>query len=147
MDELTELLVKWNKSYATGIETIDSQHRTLIEMIAAFQRAMFEGRTRDQLPGLLDRLIIYTKYHFQWEEQLLEEKQYPELEKHRKGHRVLTQQIMDFKERLESGKPVAGAPVLLFLKHWFTDHILETDFRYAKYFREKETPPVSSNVP
>jgi len=147
MDELTKLLVKWDKSYETGIETIDNQHRTLIEMIAKFQRGVFEGKTRDQLPSLLDRLITYAKYHFRWEEQMLEENQYPELEKHRKGHRMLTEQIVDFQKRLESGKVVAGAEVLRFLRHWITDHIVETDFRYARYFREKQAPPVPSIVP
>jgi len=143
MDELSKLLIKWDKSYATGIETIDNQHRTLIEMIATFQRAMFEGKTREQLPSLLDRLITYATYHFRWEEQLLEEKQYPDLEKHRKGHEALTAQIQEFKKRLDSGKSVAGASVLLFLRNWFTGHILEVDLRYAKYFQEKEKLPAS----
>ena len=140
-DELTELLVKWDKSYATGIETIDSQHQVLVEMIAKFQRGMLEGKTRDQLPVLLNNLVTYADYHFRWEEQMLEQKQYPELQQHRRGHVVLTEQIRDFKKRYESGKAVAGAAVMLFLRNWFTNHILETDFRYAKYFRENESVP------
>jgi hemerythrin len=146
MDELSKLLVKWDKSYATGIQSIDSQHQVLIGMIAKFQKGMLEGRTREQLPGLLDNLITYAEYHFRWEEQMLEQKQYPELEKHRKGHQVLTDQIRDFERRFEAGKVVAGASVMLFLRHWFTDHILETDFRYAKYFEAEKIVPDSTNV-
>ena len=145
MDELSQLIIKWDRSYATGIETIDSQHKVLIEMIGKFQRGMLEGKSRDQLPGLLDKLIIYADYHFRWEEQMLEQKQYPDLEKHRKGHQVLTEQIRDFKSRFDAGKPIAGASVLLFLRHWFTDHILDTDFRYAKYFQEKRSAPANTS--
>jgi hemerythrin-like metal-binding protein len=141
MDELSRTLVKWDKSYSTGVDTIDRQHQVLFELIAKLQRAMLEAKTKQDLPGILDRLVKYTEYHFAWEEQLLGEQSYPDLEKHSKAHAALKEQVVDFQKKLAAGKLAAVAPVMLFLRHWLSDHIKGQDLHYARYLREKGISP------
>jgi hemerythrin len=137
MDELEHVILKWNESYATHIEDADRQHQVLVDLIGRLQRAMLDARTRVELPSILEQLVAYTRRHFAWEEQLLEQYRYPGLEQQRAQHKALTAQVVDLQRKFEAHQLTVGAPVMSFLRHWLTDHILESDHLYAPFLKEK----------
>jgi len=96
---------------------------------------MAEGTAREILAELLSNLVMYTKYHFAWEEQLLKQHGFPELEAHRAEHRELTRQVLDLRDKLAKNQLKIGAPVLHFLRHWLVDHICAEDKIYGSYLR------------
>ena len=72
-------LIEWDARYSVGIESIDSQHRLLVSMIRHLQEAMLDSRTGEVVAPLFNAMRQYTKFHFEYEEQLLKEHEYPEL--------------------------------------------------------------------
>ena len=125
--------ISWNDTYNTDIEKIDEQHRKLVDIINKLHDARETGKTQEALDGLLSKLIDYTKYHFDYEEALLEDLNYPELAKHKAMHQELIEQIgMMLRSHLDN-KSHVGIALSMFLKAWLLKHILNEDMKALSF--------------
>ena|ERR1700690_4120907 len=124
-------LVTWRPEYSVGIAAIDRQHQALVAMIRELQEAMEEGRGRAFQRTLTERLVAYTDVHFRFEEDLMSEHGYESLAEHVEQHRLLTSQVVEFQKKIHDGGAVSNASLMLFLRTWLTDHIMQHDQKYA----------------
>ncbi len=129
--------VTWLPKYSVNIEAIDSQHQVLVGLIRQLQEAMSEGRGRAFQHGLAERLVDYTKQHFRFEEKLMSERGYELLADHMKQHRVLTDQVCELQQKIQNREAVSNASIMLFLRNWLTDHIMQHDQKYAQAWKGK----------
>lgn len=127
----------WKDHYATGIPSIDSQHRRLVGLINELFLAMKEGKGNDILGKVLNDLAAYTKTHFAHEEKLFAEHRYPKAAVHIREHQGLVQQVADVSKDLAAGKPVLTLRVMNLLKDWLNTHILGSDQAYAPFLRDR----------
>ena len=128
-------LFTWQPEYSVGIDAIDRQHQALVAMIRQLQDAMEEGRGRAFQHTLIERLVAYTKVHFRFEEDLMSERGYELLAEHIEQHRLLTNQVCELQQKTHDGGAVSNASLMLFLRNWLTDHIMQHDQKYARAFR------------
>jgi hemerythrin len=128
-------LVTWLPEYSVNIEAIDKQHQVLVAMIRQLQDAMEEGRGRTFQHTLIGRLVAYTQVHFRFEEELMAEHGYASLAEHIAEHRLLTNQVLDLQQKIHDGGGVSNASLMLFLRRWLTDHIMQYDQAYARAFQ------------
>jgi hemerythrin-like metal-binding protein len=141
--------VSWKPQYSVHIDAIDRQHQGLIALTRQLQEAMWEARGRDFQATLIDRLVAYTNEHLRFEEDMLRERGYEPLAQHAEQHRALTSQVCELQQKVHSGEALSNASVLLFLRNWFTDHIMQQDQKYARALRiaaEAVPPPASPEV-
>jgi len=131
------VLFAWCDDYAMRIPSIDAQHRGLVDMLNSLHNGMLEGTGQEQLGPLLRGLIDYTGSHFEHEEQLFAQYQYPQAERHTQEHRELTQKVLEFKDKLESGQARITVELMIFLKDWLIHHILGSDKAYSKHLIER----------
>jgi hemerythrin len=125
--------ISWNDTYNTDTEKIDEQHRKLVDIINELYDAKETGKAQEALDGILSRLMDYTKYHFDFEEALLDELDYPELVEHKAKHQELIDQIgMILKSHLDNKRHVDTA-LLMFLKHWLVKHIMNEDMKALSF--------------
>lgn len=130
------IICAWNDTYATGIRTIDAQHRTLFDLVNALATAMLGGQGSTLLPQSYRKLVAYTRKHFAEEEALFAKTAYPRTEAHLQEHRALEAQLDTFLDRHESGEAGLSVHTLDFLKSWITRHIMETDMGYREFVRD-----------
>ncbi len=130
-------LIEWNSSYSFDIPSIDDQHRLLVSMIQHLQEAMLEGRTKAVVAPLFGALNRYTKFHFEHEEQLLEQNGYPGFADHREQHAKLIVSLKDLEKKYANGTLNAGAPLMQLMRSWLLDHICTHDRDYAAFLKEK----------
>ncbi|HEX5230257.1 MAG TPA: bacteriohemerythrin [Bryobacteraceae bacterium] len=130
-------VVEWKQEYSVHIPSIDKQHRSLVAIIGHLQTAMLEGRTKQIIAPLFQSMNQYTKFHFEYEEQLLEQNGFPDLAAHRQEHARLVQQLKLLEAKYLNGSLNAGAPLMQFLRNWLLDHICAHDKGYSEYLREK----------
>ncbi|MBZ5610026.1 MAG: bacteriohemerythrin [Acidobacteriia bacterium] len=128
-------LIQWDPVYSVHVPSIDGQHRVLVSKIRELQEAMLEGRGGEVVRPLFAALNKYTKYHFEYEEQLLKKHGYAELEAHHQQHASLIAQLHELESKYAGGQLSAGAPVLQFLRTWLLDHIGEHDKQYSTFLR------------
>ncbi len=133
--------ITWNEKFSVGVAEIDRQHKRLLNMINDLDEAVNSGKRKDAISRILDELIIYTATHFRTEEKYFVQFGYPEGEEHKDEHAVCVKMVnkfvRDFNSESQGGKLAALTDELLsFLGIWWKYHILETDNKYAKFFRE-----------
>jgi hemerythrin len=109
-------IITWADLYSGGGERCDHQHHKLFAIVNDLHDAMSSGRGQMELNNILDQLIDYTQTHFTAEENLMREYHYPDLEKHCQRHKELTQQVLDFKTKYDSGKIGLSIQMTQFLK-------------------------------
>lgn len=126
-------LVRWSSSMSVGDRHIDEQHKILIDTIN--QLASAEVRNdRPLLAMIIDELVNYTVYHFEYEERLIESAGFPDLERHRRAHRGFVKWVEDLREEFtHHRRRQLDDRILGFLRDWLREHILGEDRCYRPY--------------
>lgn len=129
--------MKWNNSFAIGIETIDVQHKKIFEHLLAIENAVAKRDPWHIQRFLLSQLADYMKFHLAVEEALLEIVAYPGRLGHNEAHSGILEQIAEL-ERGMKDNPSADN-LVRFFENWFLKHVLQGDREYVAFIR-KEMP-------
>lgn len=125
--------IQWCKDYSVGHAVLDQQHRSVIQVINQLYDTV-ESK-KEVAESTLQSLVRYTRVHLTFEEKILEKTGYPELEKHKKLHEEMRRWSDTFLPSLTSSDDF-NMEVLQFLRHWWLDHILTQDKKYAPFLDE-----------
>lgn len=125
-----EKSVVWSDALSLGIESIDDDHKILLEQVNKCYQISVGGD--GDLGEILNNLKDYTTVHFAREEKVMEACGYPGLANHRQVHRLLVKQLLEQRQQYEKGKLDAHS-LLTFLQSWLIDHIQTMDRAYAPY--------------
>ncbi len=126
-------LMTWNPQMSVGIRALDEDHKKLIAMINELHAAMLAGHSNDVVGGVLRRLANYTVEHFQREEKLFAETNYPGAAGHRREHEKLKAEVTAEIQKFQAGSKSLGMETLAFLRDWLKHHIQESDKAYGPY--------------
>ena len=129
----TVSLVQWSDSMSVGSLYIDEQHKILIDTINQLASAESQN-DRPLVAMIIDELLSYAAFHFQFEEQLMKNGGYPELEEHRRIHQGYVKWITDIRDEfIFHRRSRFDARILSYLRDWLRDHILGEDQRYRPF--------------
>ena len=130
-------LIQWSDDLSVSVDSIDEQHKVLVQLINKLHTAMKERRSNTELVAVVEELKHYTVTHFQYEEKLFARHGYPDTPEHVEQHKLFVQQVLDFEESLRTGKATVTMDVMRFLKNWLTGHIKGTDKQYSSFLCAK----------
>lgn len=125
----------WSESLRTGIELLDSQHRSLIECAAELRQTAGRGLLRSA--HVMDALRMYVAVHFNTEEELMRLHDYPRLDEHIAEHRAFAARLdalMNDNIRHDN-----TARLVAFLDDWLENHLRCMDMDYVPYLKEPES--------
>ena len=133
--------MQWNDVLATGIQTIDEQHKRIVDLVNQLRGAI-ERDDAEIAEHVLTDLVDYTVYHFSFEEELMEQSGYAMLPLHRRVHQLFTARIPQFQQRYAAGEDVLEE-LHDMLVRWLLHHIQNDDRSYADSVKEHlhEPPP------
>ena len=126
--------IEWNTAWECGDKNIDLQHRELLEF-----GNMFVGMTtisQESLQQQLDAIIEHLSKHFSYEEGILAECNYPDLQIHTEIHGKLIEKIVEIKKSSMTGKIT---PLVLFsfiMDEAIIGHLLEEDIKFFPYIKK-----------
>ncbi len=129
-------LIDWTASLSVGIDSIDNQHKKLVDLLNKLYAAMTEGKGSEILGNIFGDLVNYTKTHFATEEQYFAKYKYPDSAKHISEHKILTDKAKALQADFKSGKVAMSREVMQFLKDWLNNHIAFEDKKYGPFLRE-----------
>ncbi|MCK4708461.1 MAG: hemerythrin family protein [Gammaproteobacteria bacterium] len=132
---LARQLVKWEENMAVGIELIDNDHKTLLKLINELQTATQYKVDKTKIDEIMDQLINYTKYHFDREEFLMRNNNYPDYENHKKLHEDMINKMAECMEKYKSDPDHTIDDALAFLTDWLIKHIKGNDREYIPYIK------------
>lgn len=125
--------VTWTPEMSVSSATMDQQHQRLIDIINRYHDALEAGASHEQLMTVFKEVIAYAQQHFRDEERLMEQQQYPNLQRHRLIHQNLTQRIGEFVAAMDKRQAGVEKEIQFFLKSWLTAHIVGIDKQYSPY--------------
>jgi hemerythrin len=131
-------IVKWGPRYATGIESIDTQHKELVSLTNELYRACLAGQeaSGNAFREAMSRMVEYVRFHFTAEQKLLEGIGYPRYSDHKKKHEDLVRDILTAAQDFNKGKKFVANNFVRTLKEWVFGHIGIEDMIYAAYVLE-----------
>lgn len=121
--------IKWISEYSVGNKDIDEQHKELFTMINDF----FHQEGRESAISIFQHLSSYIDLHFDAEENLLRQINYPETENHIKQHNELRKKFHLLQKKLDDYNLDIHHKIALFLYNWLASHILKADMEYKSY--------------
>ncbi|MGE5302356.1 MAG: bacteriohemerythrin [Alphaproteobacteria bacterium] len=136
-DSLYRGIIEWDESLSVGIKKIDMQHQELVKIINCLVENETASGDSEPIAQVLDRMTQYAVYHFETEEALMLQYNYPDYESHRDDHTQFKMKTAKFCLDALQGKETLPDELLSYLRDWLTNHILKTDMKYKPYFLER----------
>jgi hemerythrin len=97
-----------------------------------------------KVKSVLEKLLQYTKDHFQHEESFMMSIKYPELSEHKIKHEKIIQSMNDFVKNLSKMKINEIEKELAhFIEIWFVSHIVYQDKKISQWITSHEIPEFS----
>jgi hemerythrin len=125
-------LFSLSDKYLVGNELLDAQHKVILSYMAKIYTYLLSNKKGKDLFELVDRLDAFCKIHFLEEEQVMEEIELPEIERHKAEHALFVSHLENFMGRYEELNTTKNVGELLFLKRWFLEHVESYDKQYAR---------------
>lgn len=121
-------IIRWSDEYSVGVERIDEEHKTLIDMInKAFDSVSDRDETLKQLT--LD-MQEYAIMHFSTEDKYMVDYGYPHTKSHLESHRL-------FIRHAHGEVPLEPIKIIKFLAEWLNSHIKEEDKALGLFLQSK----------
>lgn len=121
--------IKWIPEYTVGHADMDAQHKVLFSMINEF----FHQNNQESAIMLFKNLSSYIDLHFDSEENLLRQINYPDTDEHIKKHGELRDKFNLLEGKLENYDVDVHHKIGIFLYNWLAKHILKADMEYKAY--------------
>ena len=127
-------LIGWKDGYSVGHAEMDQQHQTIVgyinRLISFSQESQIHAVRVEVMEALRD-LIKFGAEHFQVEELLLEQANYPHLMQQKSSHQLYEQKIASFYQEKITRERLAE--LIELLSRWWMDHILLEDMGYKTH--------------
>ena len=128
--------IQWNDSYKVGHKIVDFDHMTLVNITNELFIRVDRGFSDEEIAQTISLLIDYVERHFEREEDLFRNSDYPDVDKHLAMHDDIKKTVKDI-ATIYKTKPDAINinEVLEFLKKWLLNHIMKADQGYIQYLK------------
>ena len=127
----------WNDSLLIGVESIDNQHRDLVNRMDQLFAACCRGVGEDEAGDTIKFIVSYVNAHFKDEEELQSSYKYPDATAHKKLHADFVKRIIDLMQHLKAGDSTDFADkVNKILIDWFITHIITEDKKIGAHIHK-----------
>jgi len=130
-------LIKWKDEFSVSVQALDAQHQLLISTSNDLYNAMREGKGSHAVPEILTKLVTYARRHFDTEEKLMIQANYPDYEAHKAEHEKFGAEVKKMIQQIEEGQTANSIKLLNFMQDWLQAHILTVDKRYSPYLNKQ----------
>lgn len=133
--------ILWTEDLATGIAEIDQQHRILVNMLNIANEKLVRDISRNALLAIVHDLMSYAVYHFDTEEELMIENQFPASaqDPHVQEHRQFSSKIAELHRQISQGELISCQELLDFLNDWLLNHITKNDKKLGSFLSNRLT--------
>ena len=121
------MFLVWSEHLSIDHAEIDQEHKYMIRLIDRLYNIPDNGRSLDEVEQLFGDLVDFMAIHFQHEERLMTEINYPKLSDHAKEHDCLIATYASYFYDRGARDRIARQRALTELSTLITDHIKAFD--------------------
>lgn len=130
--------IEWSDKFSVGVKVLDDQHRVLVGMINRLIDTPDLKSQDEMVPDLLAGMIEYATIHFETEEKLMEQFDYPGYDVQQAEHGAFIAKTAEFCSDGRLQVERIPESILIYLREWWINHILIDDMKYKSFFSDKE---------
>jgi len=136
--------LNWNDIYSLSSDRIDKEHKNLFKIAIEAFSVVAPDKKMEKVKTVLQKLLRYTKKHFEHEEHFMLSIKYPTLEEHKHKHKEIMISMNKFIKNLPHMKITEIEKELAhFIQIWFVGHIIYEDKKIAQWINKNEIPEFS----
>lgn len=129
--------IMWNDNFSVGVRELDRQHKKLIEIENKLIKIKDVKYDYETISEILNDLTKYAIIHFETEEKLFYEYNYPDYPLHKAQHNLFREKVARFCMDAMDHKPTLTTELLTFLEQWRENHTMGLDMKYKIFFSEE----------
>ncbi|MEO5336169.1 MAG: bacteriohemerythrin [Magnetospirillum sp. WYHS-4] len=128
----------WKDKMSVGNDALDTDHKKLVGFINDLHDRMDGNPDPEIVARIVDKLIDFAQYHFEFEEKLLRLCRYPELDRHKERHKDLLDRLHEMRDSYAaSPSDFRLIGIFDFLSNWLMKHVLREDMAYKPFIERK----------
>ncbi|UYP48654.1 Bacteriohemerythrin [Candidatus Lokiarchaeum ossiferum] len=124
---------QWSEDISVNVRRFDYQHQKLLELFDQIGEQISHCSEFSDFDYLFEELREYANYHFQSEEKVLKDANYPHIGKQIIHHNNFLKKIDEFRGKFACDKDFIGDDVKIFLRNWFYHHVKTVDKQYGDF--------------
>jgi len=121
--------LEWKPEYSVGIESVDHEHRELIDLVNRIGEALVAGRPVDEVEEVFGDLFRAISSHFALEERFMREHGYDQTSQHKADHERLLDELRDIMDEYREGREGSVEHFKGAVEAWFAVHFKTHDAR------------------
>jgi len=131
------MAVEWTQDLATGIETIDNQHKEIFKRVNSLLDSCKQGKGKQAVGDVLNFLEDYVVEHFAAEENIQVHYSYPEYSAHKAMHAMFIEDVAKLKAKFEKEGPSLTTVLETdrIVVDWLVKHIKKVDKALAEFLK------------
>lgn len=124
-------MILWKAEYGTGVQSIDEQHQKLFEIANRIYELLKNDLITDKynsIVEIINELKDYTHYHFQAEEEYMQNIGYPKFLSQKVAHNDFLEKMDEIDlTKIDNGQNQYLIGILNFVSDWLVQHIIKED--------------------
>jgi|GEM_PF-2500768 len=117
------MYLRWEKSYNTQVEIIDSQLMDIMEIINLINKSIETEKDNHEIFAILQSLIDYTRYHYITESEIIYHVSRPYRQEQTTECEYFIRAVNNYLSLLNTDYEVPREKLVLFLNKWIQRHI------------------------
>ena len=135
--------IEWQDGMSVGIPEIDNDHKQFIFMINELNQSITSHKEPSEIKMKLQFIVIDAERHFDKEERLFKEWNYPETDDHAIKHFDALKALQSIMEKfIPYGQDSEWIDAGWRIKGILINHILTEDMKYAEFYRNSREAPL-----
>lgn len=122
-------LIAWRDEFSLGVESVDVEHREMIELINALDTSMQDGASQDDVVETLGEIHARISAHFALEEKIMRDAGYEKLATHKADHERLLDRLLNVIDSVDEEGSYERTALSDYLNGWFSVHFRVHDAR------------------
>jgi hemerythrin-like metal-binding protein len=127
-------LVKWRNEYGVGAESIDDEHKALIDRINRLDDQLIAEDGPLSASTFFEQLTETITAHFGREERFMRERGYDQLPEFKEDYERFLDEIYSLIDEFDRNEKASREDLTARLDGWFSDHFETHDVRLAEEF-------------
>lgn len=127
-------IFEWKDEFRTGIESIDAEHRWLMDSVNDFDDKCRKEEV-DAASKLFENIKDYLQEHSKNEENLMIRYNYPDYAAHSANHKKIALIAFDLEDRYRRNGVISSAEIKGFIIDYFYRHIMVDDKKFGEFVK------------
>ena len=127
----------WSVKYETGNDLVDNDHKEIFKLVKNVLNETFTNR-KEKVDTAISFLVEYTLRHFNNEERLMAESDYPKAAEHKLQHSQFADSVVALHEKIRTEGDTMDMSIAInkTIVDWLVEHVMGSDMMLAAHYKK-----------